>query len=316
VDEDKLYRKLFSSAMHPFKLKPFYFKAKETNSSVITLATICTHQRIEMLPFLAERWGGPLSITYHLEEGETLDKELQKLKEVYEGSDFLRKFASIHLIIDNLPLQLNLWRNIARFYSDSPSVLILDVEFVPNPDMYSYILKNWNNLEVLLNKKTALVVPAYELTKNDLTIPETKSKLLELVEQNQAQMFHAYWYHGQGHTNHQKWETTDVMYPTETYNPSYEPYLIYSQDSPFCDERFYGYGSNKCACVYELVLAGYELQVLPESFIVHRPHGEYSLSSEERKRRTKENEINGGTFMRFMKDIRFKYEFDSVVNEN
>jgi len=309
MNEDKLYRKLFSSALHPFKLRPFYFRAEETSDSVITLATICTHKRREMLPFLAERWGGPLSITYHLERGLNFAKEFQELKQIYYGSDFLRKFASIHLIVDDHQLQLNLWRNIARFYSNTPSVLILDVEFVPNPDLYPYVSRNWDKLEKMLNNKTAFVLPAYELVNYDLNgdIPETKSKLIQLASQNQAQMFHSYWYQGQGHTNHPKWESTNVMYPIETYYFKYEPYLIYPQDAPFCDERFFGYGSNKCACVYELVVAGYDLQVLPESFIVHRPHGEYALTPEQQEKRNKENDVNNETFKRYMEDLRLKY---------
>ena len=309
-EHDKLNVKLFSSALHPFDLRPFFLRAEDKKGSVITLATICNHKRKDMLPFLAERWDGPISIAYHLKNGPKLESEIQELKEMYQGNIALKKRASIHLVVDNHPLQLNLWRNIARLYSSSPSVLIVDVEFVPDLDLHSYVKRNWDKMEKMMKNKVAFVLPAYEFVDEfdlNVEIPETKSELLELVEQNQARMFHSYWYHGQGHTNHQKWETTTEMYSIETYHFKYEPYLIYPQTAPFCDERFVGYGSNKCACVYELVVAGYDLKVLPESFVIHRPHGEYALTPEEQEKRNNENLMNIKTLRKYMEDMEAKY---------
>ena len=53
---------------------------------------------------------------------------------------------------------------------------------------------------------------------------------------------------------------------------SFEPYFIVSSDVPRFDERFVGYGINKASHMMELWYRGYELEVLPEAFIVHMPH--------------------------------------------
>lgn len=52
-----------------------------------------------------------------------------------------------------------------------------------------------------------------------------------------------------------------------------QPYVIYRKEgTPFCDERFIGYGGNKAACLYELYLAGVSFFILPDDFLIHQSH--------------------------------------------
>ena len=93
----------------------------------------------------------------------------------------------------------------------------------------------------------------------------------------------------------------------QSYHFKYEPFLLIPREAPFCDERFLGYGSNKCACVYELKAAGYSFRVLPQSFLVHRPRASEIHARESTGAREKENQLNMEVMRRFMKDMELKY---------
>jgi hypothetical protein len=87
-------------------------------------------------------------------------------------------------------------------------------------------------------------------------------------------MFHASWKPGHGHTNYTQYFLSGPgeVYKTHTYSHSYEPYAIFRRDTPWCDERFIGYGANKAACLYELYLSGVSFYVLADDFIIHQSH--------------------------------------------
>jgi len=54
----------------------------------------------------------------------------------------------------------------------------------------------------------------------------------------------------------------------------YEPYvLLDKRQSPWYDELFVGYGNDKTSYTYELVAAGFDFYVAPNSFIFHLDHG-------------------------------------------
>jgi hypothetical protein len=54
---------------------------------------------------------------------------------------------------------------------------------------------------------------------------------------------------------------------------TYEPYIIYKKEgTPWCDERFIGYGANKAACLYEIYLSGIDYWILPDDFLIHQTH--------------------------------------------
>ena len=243
--------------------------------------------------------------------------------------------ADIHLIIDDLPIQFNLWRNIARLYSPARSVLALDVDFFPDKDLHSFILRNWEALlERMVSQKIAFVVPTFEFADvaplspsfidaedANPSLPETKEDVVAMVSRGELQMFHQTWFHGQGHTNYTRWlslppnpskgkgrkDELSLSYPVRTYHFKYEPYVLVPQEAPFCDERFLGYGSNKCACIYELKAAGFSFNVLPTSFVIHRPHPSGADRREGTGAREKENQENMDTMRRFIKDMELKY---------
>lgn len=355
VNPALLQRKLFSSALQPFALKPFYHRASKFSGGGngvirVSLTTMVTVERQQKLPLLAEMWGGHMSVAYRIKADPTitpltangpLQAQLQKLDLLLRQFPELAELADIHLVIDELPLQFNLWRNIARLFSPAQSVVMLDADFIPNAHLRIFITRHWDALfEKMTTEKAAFVIPAFEVTGEaaapspsfpsppSFRLPSSKAEAVDRVRRGELEMFHSSWYHGQGHTNYTRWLAIPsssvqqgggdrsnkgdaegdlaLIYPVETYHFKYEPYVLIPQDAPFCDERFLGYGSNKCACIYELKAAGYSFHVLPDSFVIHRPHPSDN-GREGTRAREKENELNFETMKRFMKDMELKY---------
>lgn len=52
----------------------------------------------------------------------------------------------------------------------------------------------------------------------------------------------------------------------------YEPYVVVSKEVVEYDNRFMGFGWNKVSHIMELEAQGYSFVVLPNVFIVHKPH--------------------------------------------
>jgi len=315
-----LRQKLFSSALHPFDLRPFFHQATQLEEPpLVSVTTLVTPERRGMLVGLAERWGGHMSVTYRIHLGPNVAQDLRDLQQLLKSAPLLASNADIHVVIDDQPLQLNLWRNIARLYSPAKSVLMVDVDFVPDLGQRTFIHHNWGSLHASMvgtgqqsSKRVAFVVPAFEFAEGggEDNIPETKQQAADLFRAGKLRMFHHTWFHGQGHTNYSRWleaREEEDPYEVQSYHFKYEPFLLIPREAPFCDERFLGYGSNKCACVYELKAAGYSFRVLPQSFLVHRPHASEIQAREGTGAREKENQLNMEVMRRFMKDMELKY---------
>ena len=231
VNPDLLNRKLFSAALQPFTLKPFYHRASKFSGGgggndviKVSLTTMVTVERQEKLPVLAEMWGGHISVAYRIKGDPTttlnangpLQAQLQDLDLLLRQFPKLAELADIHLVIDELPLQFNLWRNIARLFSPAQSVVMLDADFIPNFHLHGFITKHWDALfRKMMTEKVAFVIPAFEETGEAATaaappfpsfrLPASKAELVSRVHRGELEMFHSSWYHGQGHTNYTKW---------------------------------------------------------------------------------------------------------------
>lgn len=113
------------------------------------------------------------NITEHIEES------LQALHDLYTSSPHMAQRVDVHLVLDNFDRQFNTWRNIARFYSRTEFVMMLDIDFYLCTDFQSSILSNKLLVGKLREGKTALVVPAFEYTNflegtNPAGFPRTK----------------------------------------------------------------------------------------------------------------------------------------------
>ncbi|KAI8352927.1 glycosyl-transferase for dystroglycan-domain-containing protein [Blakeslea trispora] len=283
--------KIYANSMGPSNIMPYYLRAdQEFDEQDISISTIVTLDRFPVLSRLASRYKGPISAAIHITDDENKGYIIEQLHQTIQGNPDMRRFVDIHLIVDKFDRQFNMWRNTARLYARTDYIMMLDIDFYLCTDFRKKILENPSLLQMLQQGRTALVVPAFEyLDQSDgfdsAHFPTDKEELLkEVFDSAKLDMFHRDWERGHSSTNYPKWYLADEPYRVEEYNFSYEPYVIYKRtDSPWCDERFIGYGANKAACLYEIYLSGIDYYVLPDDFIIHQSH-EYPETTRKRER--------------------------------
>lgn len=222
---------------------------------------------------------GPISAAIHINDDENKEKELKLLQQAFFDNPEMKKYVDVHLILDKYDRQFNMWRNTAKLYARTEYLMMLDIDFYLCTDFRKQIRESPNLMAMLRQGRTALVVPAFEyLDQSDgidhSAFPETKDDLmLQIFDDEKLDMFHVSWEKGHSATNYMRWYTADEPYKVDEYNYSYEPYVIFKkQGSPWCDERFIGYGANKAACLYEIYLSGIDYYVLPNDFLIHQSH--------------------------------------------
>lgn len=208
-------------------------------------------------------------------------------------------YVDVHLVIDNFDRQFNMWRNVAKFFSRTDYIMMLDVDFAICTNFRQRILQSAEVMAKLDTGDAAFVVPAFEFVKQEdgldtSTFPTNKQELLKLVEEEKIAMFHASWKPGHGATNYTRYyqANPNEVYKVSTYTSAYEPYVIFKKEgTPYCDERFIGYGAkyvdgiyacrtfadsslprSKAACLYELYLSGVSYYILPDDFLIHQSH--------------------------------------------
>ncbi|KAI9476367.1 MAG: glycosyl-transferase for dystroglycan-domain-containing protein [Benjaminiella poitrasii] len=282
---------MFASAMGPSVITPYYFKATEViETEDISMSTIVTSDRFPILSRLASKYRGPISAAVHINDNESKDRVLAQLHETFEENPDMKRYVDIHLIVDKYDRQFNMWRNIAKLYARTNYIMMLDIDFYLCTDFRKDILENVELMAMLREGRTALVLPAFEyIAQSDgfdySHFPNSKEDLLKKVfEEEKLDMFHRSWEKGHSATNYLKWYTATEPYRVKDYNFSYEPYVIFNrQSSPWCDERFIGYGANKAACLYEIYISGIDYYVLPNDFIIHQSHA-YPEAARKRER--------------------------------
>ncbi|KDE05441.1 hypothetical protein MVLG_04235 [Microbotryum lychnidis-dioicae p1A1 Lamole] len=314
LSEDQFLSLSFSSSLQPSKVIPYYYRATDPdrpdfNKEDITITTLITSNRLEVFKRLVERYQGPISATVHLPDSSAHAETLQVLDEAYNGSPLMRKYVDIHLVYDSFDRQFNMWRNVAKFFARTEYVMMLDVDFWLCTDFRSRILGSEEIMARLRGGLAAFVVPAFEFAKQSdgvdpSTFPTTKEELVKLVEAEKIGMFHKSWAPGHGSTNYTKYYAAKPgeVYRVTGYTHSYEPYAIFKKEgTPWCDERFIGYGGNKAACLYELYLSGVSFYVLPDDMLIHQSHA-YAEKARQHERR-----YNRKLYIDFREETCFRY---------
>ncbi|KAG2183339.1 hypothetical protein INT43_006344 [Umbelopsis isabellina] len=308
MPENFMLSKVFSDAMGPSKVIPYYFKAQAAfDVEDITIATLVTQDRFPVLSRLVTHYQGPISVAIHIQDDESHEEILADLHELYRANPLMKEYVDLHLIVDKFDRQFNMWRNVAKFFARSDYIVMLDVDFHICTDFRKSIRQNPAVMDKLRSGTTALVIPAFEFVEQPdgldwKTFPTNKPDLLQLVGDEKIDMFHRAWKKGHGSTNYTKWYESDAVYEVTDYNFSYEPYVIYKKEgSPWCDERFIGYGANKAACLYEIYLSGIQYEVLPHDFLIHQTH--YYPESE----RAKERAYNRKLYDNFREEVCLRY---------
>jgi glycosyltransferase-like protein LARGE len=285
-------QKLFQFALKPFEVMAFFVKAtKPPPEGSISIATLIDSSRFKRLATLVKAYNGHLSVALQLRP-EEVERQIAKLGQLIQSDPNIRERCDIHLVITPHPRQLNLLRNVARFFARTDLIIQLDADFLATTDITAHV-EELGYRDRLLSGEIALVVPAFEWSEekpsesggvhsialSDPSLanwPESKEELLEQFQSKRLQIFHHQWAVGHGATDFERWQSTAQAYEiTDNYHHSFEPYLIMRRDydgtgMPYCDERLVGYGGNKAACVFEGHLSGVKLYVMPDDWVIHQ----------------------------------------------
>ncbi|KAG9085316.1 hypothetical protein FS749_004535 [Ceratobasidium sp. UAMH 11750] len=307
LDNELLLSKAFSSGLKPTKIIPYYYRAlHEHERDDVMVTTIVTSNRFEALARLVKQYQGPISVAIHITSIPHSRQTflIEALHSIYTSSALFPRWVDVHLVIDTHDRQFNLWRNVARLYARTAWVMMLDVDFVVCTDVRGRFRRalsagetagDEGNIGALARSgRAAFVVPAFEYViqedgKDWRAFPKDKKGLMDLVKAGKIEMFHRSWAPGHNSTSYGQYYAAQPgeVYRVDTYQKSYEPYVITQRDGPpWCDERFVGYGGNKAACLFSIYISGIDFYVLPDDFLIHQSH---AYAEETRKNERKSN---------------------------
>ncbi|KAG0368005.1 glycosyl-transferase for dystroglycan-domain-containing protein [Gamsiella multidivaricata] len=308
VDEDFYLSKVYSTAMQPSKVIPYYFRAEGVfDKEEVTITTLITENRFEVFTKLVRNYRGPISVSIWIRDDEFKDQHFQALHDLYGSEPLLKQYVDVHVVVDRFDFQLNMWRNVARLFARTDYFMLLDVDFHICTNLRKHLQEN-PYARQLLREGSALILPAFEFTHEEdgvdsATFPVEKQAVEKLVADKNLMAFHsAKFVPGHGATDYPKWFKTDEIYRVTEFNYKYEPYVILKKEgTPYCDERFVGYGANKAACLYEIYISGIDYYVLPKDFLIHQSHA--YLES----KRSGGRKLNGELYTAFRDELCFRY---------
>ncbi|KAF9169460.1 hypothetical protein BGX21_011348 [Mortierella sp. AD011] len=396
TSEDYMLSKAFAGAMQPTRIIPFYFKASFMDEnddddlheddddglqgfnrnganehsapvlldpSMVTITTMITPDRYSVFLKLVKQYRGPISVATHIRKGPDQDKMFHELNAFFAEHAILRKYVDLHVIVDGVDFQLNMWRNVGRMFARTDYFMMLDVDF-HIPSSLKNNLHHDPRSQELLSSGAALVVPAFEYSlehdpKDSKYFPDTKAELIPLLEKKHIRVFHDSFPPGHAATDTPRWvamskrsdsgrivpppkgragfeeeygqyqdssggddgavvegvgsiteeEQEEYLekeadgarpYKVTAFEPKYEPYIILKREgTPWCDERFVGYGANKAACLFEIYISGVDFWVMPHDFLIHQYH-DYPTTNRKNGRI-----LNKQLFIQFQQEICF-----------
>ncbi|KAI8594626.1 glycosyl-transferase for dystroglycan-domain-containing protein, partial [Dissophora ornata] len=256
---------------------------------------------------LVRNYRGPISVSLWIRDDEFKDQHFQALHDFYESEPLLKQYVDVHVVVDRFDFQLNMWRNVARLFARTDYFMLLDVDFHICTDLRKHLQESPEAMQ-LLRDGNALVLPAFEYTSEEdgvdsATFPVEKHAVEALVNDKKLMAFHsAKFVPGHGASDYPRWYKSDEIYKVTTFNHKYEPYVVLKKEgSPWCDERFVGYGANKAACLYEIYISGVDYYVLPGDFLIHQSHA--YLES----KRSGGRKLNAELYAAFRDELCFRY---------
>ena len=259
------------------RMYPYFLGYKYTTSDShdVTLVSHSTLDRLYLVETASKHWNGPMSIAI-----EVTDSQVQEVIDFVSKSELLlqRKNIAYHLLFKiGFSYPINPMRVLAHKFVTTPYVLFTDVDFIPSYDLYENLKNIFKNMKSM--KKMALVVPAFECYNPEMNFPKNKQELLDLMKKELVRPFHWRYRLGHGPTNYNKWKQSTTTSPyTVSWGPSYEPYMAAKTSIVPYDPRFVSRQHNKESHSEELHMAGYQLMVMHNGFLLHMPHPPYNIS--------------------------------------
>ena len=184
---------------------------------------------------------------------------------------------------------VNAVRNRALNLASTPTIFLMDVDFVPSLYLTKLVKDQGPALEYLVEmvaQKRAIVIPAFGHS-NYVPLPngtDLRAARVEYWLADKRRVVEAYikeslpvFYEAEnpldhGATNFSRWITSTEWYPI-TYEKLFEPYVIIAKEFvPWYDERFVGYYRNKVSHLDHMYSIGIDYFVHPHAYVLHRPH--------------------------------------------
>jgi Glycosyl-transferase for dystroglycan len=259
------------------------------NDIDFTIATQLSYNRLWMMEYHCVRWTQAMSLAIYVGKNEsttvTSDSIRQDMIQMgcSEQQDITIQVLSGY---SDEEYPVNVLRNMALSKVRTTHVVYVDVDFWVSIDLYTIL--NQHREALLSNSKLALVVPAFQLSRqckewrdcremNIPKMPHIKDELVDLMMKHQANAFDPSNRGGHGSTRYKDWllQLEDELIPIDCVKSNrYEPYLVFRlcNDLPPFQESFTGYGKNKMTWMMQLRRTGYQLMQLGGAFAVHYPH--------------------------------------------
>jgi len=277
----------------------------------VTLVTQLSVSRLARLDRLLAAWDGPLSaaiylvdeadlaiLSAHLSPARLRSPDWQRVSLVVVKPDFS---VTEPALLERLRYPINRLRNLALGLAPSPYTLVIDVDFVPSPNLHAVLVDRGVPLierapDSSLGKRSptfkpvAVVVPTFALSSAfDGAYPNSIAELEKLYTADPplATLTDANAGHGPtlpsllfalsssttaaSPSSHAR---PDPSHSYELcYEPQWEPYYLLSRAShPLYDERFTDQGGDKQAHALVLNALGFEFRVvLGQAWVVHPP---------------------------------------------
>ena len=131
VSDNLLFSKMFQYALQPTKVIPYFFRMPtKPDKADITITTIITLERLQVLNNLINKYRGPISVAVHIDDDDQKLQAIEQLHYFHKTNPFFAQYVDLHLIIDKFDRQFNYWRNVARFFARTDLIMTADVDFL------------------------------------------------------------------------------------------------------------------------------------------------------------------------------------------
>lgn len=272
---------------------PNFAKARmKTADGNVTKLSICTQSTVKNLYNLVELlqvWDGPVSVTvfahgkdvvfaayaiayynsclknvtyqvsfhivYPISHPPENIESLLKVDHRCEKHKFVKRSNSLNYANTLVPYPHNVLRNVAIYYSETPYIMVTDIDLIPSADLHSGFQKFIHRkAKVIEQKKVVFVVPAFE-SKSDLVVYNKSSLLRDWASEQVRTFYETVCLRCQKPTDHERWRQLpnmgflDIGYTLNWTDP-WEPfYIAQKNDLPQYDSRFKQYGFNRISQV-------------------------------------------------------------------
>eukprot|EP01124_Arcella_intermedia_P004690 TRINITY_DN12677_c0_g1_i1.p1 TRINITY_DN12677_c0_g1~~TRINITY_DN12677_c0_g1_i1.p1 ORF type:complete len:349 (+),score=58.70 TRINITY_DN12677_c0_g1_i1:153-1199(+) len=248
-------------------MKSYLFSSRFWIIKDVTLLTHASLDRLPLLNHIMTLWRGPVSVCIFIPPENLTKPNFDHIKQ------FRKKYSSrlaISIFSSDDVYPINILKNRAAQKSQTELVFPMDLEELPHPALYGYLLRNYDKM--LDNAQRAVyVVPSFTLNLvgyQNYSFPKTKDEIAQFIQEERVSTQN--W--GVAHsTQFSTWLNSSKPYKINTPG-HYHPYVLVSlKYVPMFDERSHFYEYDSSHWHKQLALLGFEYWVLPTNYLIHIP---------------------------------------------